>query len=631
MKTIYRQKMVYIVKPTAGLAVLCLLLIILFSFLPSAQTFQPINDAEFNEIQTHDLNLLFSALPGNESLKQAQKLRRTLPGLSLELERYHLLCLHNSAQMVEFEKYAWAFLMVTDDALIAYLLNQVLISKGELKKRQILEKFRPAASAKNLLFYLDQHRFWILFWLWSIFLTGLLVVVWLKIDNLEKVAVFFRSANASIRELSKQVTIINQPFETISPVGLKKLNCHFEPALQKSESTLITLHSPVLFKINADFLESGNPPNFDNLAKLASPKLEMLTGVWEETVEPAEQTGTESPDRFKQLGEMTDDENSFICFLEDSVRSSAFFQLAYGNGEESAIEDYDPIFTFRNPAIPGYYNFSRPRPLGEAKMLVTKTMMSFEKEEISQSENDLGALHQEKKTEEAKFNIVEAPESINYLNSDAVILPSNFNAEAIARPYYQENSPIFENLATNIMNSSADQIIGITSGSAISNRAAFTVMLGKTINKNGKKVLLFDLDFEDLKLNQLTRDPCIYSLKDYLKTGIFNDEITIKSLIDNIFILHPGTGDGKSHQAMNSPGFWHEVLRLASNRFDYIIINLPDLFRLSNLNLHKEEIVYLVMIDENSASSRFEFLDLMIPLRNYNFNQFKPVNCRHSR
>ncbi|MEW6709059.1 MAG: hypothetical protein AB1403_04485 [Candidatus Riflebacteria bacterium] len=626
MKVINRQILVNLVKPAAGLAAFAMFLIIVFSFLPSPQAFHHVNNSEFSEIHVHELNLLLSKKPGPESLKQAQELRQTLPGISIELERYHLLCLHNSASMIEFEKYAWAFLMVTDDELIAYLLNQKFLEKGDLQKSQILGEFRPVASTQSLLFYLDHNRFWINFFLWSLFLTVSLIIIWLKFAHLEKATDYLRFANASIRHFARHAFFFNQTFETISPVGLKKLCSNPESAMQKSESILINLNHRAFVEINTDFIESSMLVLAKIDSSLRERESELKLSFKSSQLGDSTETADQDPEENMPLKEVG------IELVGRSVFDNAESPQNGGRPREKfAIEDYDPIFTFKNPAIPGYYNFSRFNTLAEAKLLVTETMMNFEKIEKSLSEEAIEVIYEEKKAEEAKLNIVETPAAIDYLNSDPVVLPSIFNAEAMAQPYYQENSPIFENLAAGITNSDAGKVIGITSGSTVSNRAAFTIMLGKSISKNPHKVLLFDLDLDNLKLNQLTRDPCIYSLKDYLKTGVFNDEITIKSLIDNVFILHPGTGDGKSHQAMNSPGFWHEVLRLAGNRFDYIIINLPDLFKLSSLALHKEEIFYLVMLDENSASSRFEFLDLMIPLRNYNFNLFKPVNCRHSR
>lgn len=249
----------------------------------------------------------------------------------------------------------------------------------------------------------------------------------------------------------------------------------------------------------------------------------------------------------------------------------------------------------------------------------------------------------------AEFSIISVPESAQIITGSFTkressqeelknaileeiqefLLPASFEAKALSDYTGKDDLANFYKLIEALkLDASEANPTGITSSSDITNLATFVIDLGRALTEMKRKVLLIDLDFTNPKLNHFTNEPCLYSLKDFLKDPPPDKSVFIKSIIENIFILHSGISSEQNLALINNESFWKNVLQFARKHFDNLLIMLPDINQLGKIKLQQEEISYLILIDENSTRSKFEFLDAWVPLRNYDMKLFTRIKCQ---
>lgn len=76
---------------------------------------------------------------------------------------------------------------------------------------------------------------------------------------------------------------------------------------------------------------------------------------------------------------------------------------------------------------------------------------------------------------------------------------------------------------------------------------------------------------------------------------------------------------------MNSE-FWQLVIKMFKRKYDFILMVLPQLKKLGQLQLQQQQILYLTLMDEDSESSINDYFFSKIVLNKYNFSLFQPVN-----
>jgi Mrp family chromosome partitioning ATPase len=213
--------------------------------------------------------------------------------------------------------------------------------------------------------------------------------------------------------------------------------------------------------------------------------------------------------------------------------------------------------------------------------------------------------------------------NFDFINSKKISLPAlDFHHLEDLRAEQAEKlfKPVIKRIC-----SLKEKVVGITATGEIDNRAGFAYLLGKALAGTGKKVLVIDADFARPMLNLFTDTPCIYGLKDLLGRKNANCRIDFQTEIENLSIAPSGTPDAKTQEKMNSE-FWQLVIKMFKRKYDFILMVLPQLKKLGQLQLQQQQILYLTLMDEDSESSINDYFFSKIVLNKYNFSLFQPVN-----
>lgn len=286
--------------------------------------------------------------------------------------------------------------------------------------------------------------------------------------------------------------------------------------------------------------------------------------------------------------------------FKSSIDDHFFPELAPNNGFKVVATE-----NFWHPRL--LFNLLVGKPLAKTNILFSRTPII--------KNNELQNILIEKLNEMGLFFLARTFAPQSFLPGSFAQIPEN----------YVELAKMLDSVDIN------EKIIGITSNANLTNRASFVVMLAKAMLTPHKKILLVDLDFNNLKLNQFTNEPCIYSIRDFLKDAPPAPEIFVKSLLENVFLLHPGCSDESFLAKMNNEGVWYKVFKFSQTYFDQILVLLPEINQLAHLKIQKEKMLFLFLLTEDPFNCKFEFLDAWIPLKHFDLQKFLPINCRISR
>ncbi|MEM9917711.1 MAG: AAA family ATPase [Bacteroidota bacterium] len=170
----------------------------------------------------------------------------------------------------------------------------------------------------------------------------------------------------------------------------------------------------------------------------------------------------------------------------------------------------------------------------------------------------------------------------------------------------------FRNVAASLqfqLGSADKTVIGICSSISKEGKTYCTVNLGATLAREGKKVLLMDLNFRHPQLYQTEKQPPESGLVDYLK----NQEVRLENIlhadrqVNNLHYIQAGAFNGNPHELLNS----HRLKALLEGlraAYDYILLDTPA------LQLVADYLLIAPLVDVNifvlhSKHSRISFIN----------------------